>query len=136
MNELAQAFKTWAATNLAGVTIAWPDLGFQPPAPGTAWIRWSMQWSGNDSVGIGVVEDRHTGMIFVELFWPMQEGFKDINAAADAIAEFHRTYSGDGGRLLCRGFDDRSRPHVSTPPREEGYTRRTVNVPVRLTERR
>lgn len=135
-NTLAQAFKAWMATNYAAVPVAFPDLEFNPPAVGTAWCRWSMQWSGTLSAGIGVVEDRHSGMIFVELFWPSQAGFKAVNEAAAAIAEFHRTYTADGGRLQCKGIDDAARPWVSSPPSDEGNVRRTVNVPVRLMERR
>lgn len=133
-NTLTQAFKTWWTTNYPAVPAAWPDLDFTPPAPGTAWMRFSLHWSGTMAAGVGSAEDRHTGMAFVELFWPSNDGFKDVNEAADAVAAYFRDYSADGGRLKARGFGDGEKPSVSTPPREQGYTRRTVNVPVRLME--
>lgn len=131
-NAIIQAFKTfWTARNPA-VALSVPDVDFTIPDAPTAWARISMTWSGRIAAGAGRNEDRHTGMAFVELFWPSGVGYKDVNAEAVAVSDWFGTFSDDGGRLQCKGILDGARPYVSTPPREPGFTRRTVNIPVRL----
>lgn len=132
-NTLAQDFKTWMTANYPSIPVQFPDLDFQPPESPNPWVRWTMEWSGSVSAGAGNLEDRHTGMIFVDLFYPVA-GFKDVNETAEAICDHYRSYSADGGRLQCKGINDGQRPWTATPPREAGWIRRTVNVPVRLME--
>lgn len=133
-NTLIQDFKTWWTATYPAVPMAWPDIDFDPPASGNRWARMSLQWSGTVTAGAGVIEERHTGMVFVELFWPSGAGYRDVELAGEAVAAYFRTYSADGGRLNC-GTSDRERPYVSNPPGEPGFTRRNVNVPIRLMER-
>lgn len=134
-NTLAQDFKTWMAATYPAITVAFQDTEFVVPNPGGGpWVRWSMNWSGSIAQGVGNGQyDRHTGMIFVELFYPSGLGFKAVNEMADAVAAHYRAFSADTGKLKCGG-NDYTKPTISTPPREPGWTRRSVDVPVRLTE--
>ena len=134
LNKIIQDFKTWlGGTGFSAAPVAWPetDLDFTNGAP-TKWLRFSFQWSGSVSAGASRLEDRHTGFAMVELFWPAGEGYRDVERDAELIATFFRDYSADNGRLKTSGINDGSRPWVSSPPREPGWAKRTVNVPVRL----
>jgi hypothetical protein len=137
-NTLVQGFKEWIATNHAAhaPNTQLPDVPFTPPAHPTPWIRWSMHWTGSVTAGAGKKELRHTGMAFVELFWPSGVGYKDVGAMAKAVEDYYDDFSADTGRLQCKGINDGARPWTATPPQEPGYTRRTVNVPIRLMEHR
>jgi hypothetical protein len=131
-NTLVQDFRTWAATNLAGIPVAYPDVHFDPPVPSSPWVRWSLQWSGTMQAGAGRIEDRHTGVAFVECWWPSGLGYKAVDDAADAIAAYYRGYTADNGRLIAKGIYDGQRPYVVVPASEAGWTRRNVVVPIRL----
>lgn len=134
-NAVVQGFRTWlAASPYAQVKAGLPDTDFTPPPPPDPWMRLSGQWSGSTAAGAGDREEMHTGMMFLELYWPSGLGYKDVDDAAEAAAAHFRAFSADGGRLRCKGINDGARPSISTPPREPGWTRRTVNVPLRLME--
>lgn len=126
LNFTVQSFAAFMDAGHPTIPVAYPDVNFDPPPAGEAWVRFSLQWSGTLAAGPGMIEDRHTGMAFVELWFPSGVGYRDVNDMAEAVAEFFRTFTGDGGRLRT------NRPDVSTPPSQPGYTRRTVNVPIRL----
>lgn len=133
-NQLVQDFKTWMTANYPAVPVQYPDVEFQIPTAGNPWVRLNINWSGSVSFGTGSNQwDRHTGMLFAELYFPSGEGFGLINAMAAALAAHFRAYSADGGRLKCGGSDF-TKPTISTPPSEPGWTRRSVDVPIRLTE--
>lgn len=133
-NTLSHDFQTWMTANYPTMPVQYPDVEFKVPVAGTPWARFTMNWSGSISFGTGTSQwDRHTGMLFIELYFPSGEGYRDINVMADAVAAHFRAYSADTGRLKCGG-NDFTKPTISTPPGEPGWTRRSVDVPVRLTE--
>jgi hypothetical protein len=76
---------TWNAASLdAGESrppIAWDNIEFQPPTNST-WARCSVQQNIGDQIGLGGVGERYfrrQGLVFVQVFVPIETGTKLLN---------------------------------------------------------
>jgi hypothetical protein len=81
----SQFSNTWEAASLdAGEvrpTIAWDNIEFEPPTNST-WARCSVQHNIANQVGLGGVGDRYfrrEGLVFVQVFVPIETGTKLLN---------------------------------------------------------
>lgn len=86
---------TWPG---AATTIAWEGKSFKP-TPGTAWIRPTIHGVDATQAGLGTGDSgrlfRHTGLLVIELFYPMGKGSGPALALADTLAAaFRETVSG------------------------------------------
>ena len=68
--------------------VAWPNVDFEPPEDGTAWVRFSVRAGGADQADMGAerVRDRYDGVIYVQIMTPKGTGDGDGLELAQAAA--------------------------------------------------
>ena len=97
--ELQGRFETeWAERTL----VAYPGFIFDPPSPPVEWCRFGIINSEGQQVDFGanLKNHRYPGLIFVQVFIPMDEGDALALQRADEVASiFHRWR---GTNITCK----------------------------------
>jgi hypothetical protein len=108
-----------------------PNMKFSLPSPPAPWVRFRI--SGGDAkrltIGGGTNWHRNAGIIFVQLFVPIETGDAVITQYADVICDMFRDWCGTN--ITCRT------PVVKeVGPDGSGYFQVNVNIPFHRDELR
>lgn len=98
-NELRTRFNTmWGSTT----PIAWANAEFTPPSPPSPWVRFVVSdgQSTQTTVGASTNNHRHYGVVYVQIFVPLDAGDSVALGYADTIAGIFRNWYGTN--ITCR----------------------------------
>lgn len=70
----------------------WPNAPFTEPAADAAWCRFTIAWgeTAQQEFGTATRRFRHTGVLFVSLFMPLNVGERDSIGIAQAVENHYR----------------------------------------------
>jgi hypothetical protein len=86
---------TWS--NVENIPIAWPNREFAPPGK-APWVRVTIIEGSGEQVTIGGTNNlyRHSGILFLQVFVPVNSGDYKARSIADELADVFRSDSFDG----------------------------------------
>lgn len=84
------------------IPVDWPNLKFTYPDPISTWCRFRVSGGGAHRTTIGdtLNNERITGIVFIQLFTPIETGDAVIMQLADEAAEIFRDWCGTN--VMCR----------------------------------